>query len=331
MHRISSGPPRFWSQLAALTGLLALLFAVLQPPPTAHLGFGTALLAWVLHIGIGMLCALAATAALLRSLPPLCRRPWLALLCAGLLGGLLFAPLALGLEELFPAAPSEPPQDWLDHWEMAGGVRAVVAEYLSLLPSYLAAWLLANTSPMLRVAQPQLALLENGQAELALSSQAPTIMLPAAEPTESPRLATPESEMSPVGATSKRPSSVMNPDLSARKDSLLERIPLAIGQQLISITADLHYLQITTRRGRTTILGSLTEAETELGECGLRIHRSHWIALDAVRRLRRTANGWRCELVNGRTLPVSRRRVAEAKLRLGSDFVVEDQEGGVVP
>ena len=120
--------PRFWQQIAVLTVLLALLFAALQPPPTAHLGFFMAVLAWAAHIGLGMLCALAATRLLLGVRPRLSRLPWTTLLLGGLGGATLFAPIALGLEALLPAPPPEPQEDALDAWEAAGGLRALAAE-----------------------------------------------------------------------------------------------------------------------------------------------------------------------------------------------------------
>jgi len=326
MHATLADPPHFWRQLLVLSVMLALLFAVLQPPPTAHLDFFTALLAWLLHIGIGMLCAVAATRALLQWLPFLRGRPWLALLSGGLLGGLMFAPVALGLEKLFPSSP-QPADDWLDQWEAAGGAYALVAEFLSLLPSYLAAWLLVNAAPMLRVTKPQLGLGQGSPPTQCLGFEgeserpAPTHSLPVM-PLSAPQrppltcalLADPAS--TPDGA---KPLTGQEREA----DGLLQRLPLAVGRQLVSISADLHYLHVTTRRGRAMVLGSLIEAEGELGQRGIRIHRSHWVALDAVRRLRQTGKGWRCELIDGQSLPVSRRRVAEAKQRLGTGFVVE--------
>lgn len=354
-------PPRFWLQIAALTALLALLFAALQPPPTAHLGFFTALLAWAAHIGLGMLCALFATRLLLGLRPTLGRRPWTTLLLSGLAGATAFTPIALGLEALLPAPPPEPVDDWLDAWEVAGGTRALAAEWLSLLPSYLPAWLLINAMPMLQVSQPQLspAAMHAYAGNVAQRGQAggddPTDRSAPAESRvrAAHRDAEPEPEAGldrPFDAgtdvdtelassadsahsapQAEHPGSDAvaqgeTPNAAGRADAfegLLDRLPLAIGRQLVSISSDLHYLQVVTRRGRATVLGSLAEAEAELGARGLRIHRSHWVALDAVRRLRRNAQGWRCELHDGRALPVSRRRAAEIKQRLGKDFVIE--------
>ena len=313
--------PRFWQQIAVLTVLLALLFAALQPPPTAHLGFFMAVLAWAAHIGLGMLCALAATRLLLGVRPRLSRLPWTTLLLGGLGGATLFAPIALGLEALLPAPPPEPQEDALDAWEAAGGLRALAAEWLALLPSYLPAWLLLNAMPMLRVSQPRLEVAEPAGSHSLTDAVAGGASVPA-ESTHACEHA--DGSALPTGAAATAAAPVpAAPPLSLPGEGLLDRLPLAIGRQLVSISSDLHYLQVVTRRGRATVLGSLAEVESELGQRGLRIHRSHWVALDAIRRLHRNAQGWRCELQDGRSLPVSRRRAAEIKERLGRDFVID--------
>ena len=313
--------PRFWQQIAVLTVLLALLFAALQPPPTAHLGFFMAVLAWAAHIGLGMLCALAATRLLLGVRPRLSRLPWTTLLLGGLGGATLFAPIALGLEALLPAPPPEPQEDALDAWEAAGGLRALAAEWLALLPSYLPAWLLLNAMPMLRVSQPRLEVAEPAGSHSLTDAVAGGASVPA-ESTHACEHA--DGSALPTGAAATAAAPVpAAPPLSLPGEGLFDRLPLAIGRQLVSISSDLHYLQVVTRRGRATVLGSLAEVESELGQRGLRIHRSHWVALDAIRRLHRNAQGWRCELQDGRSLPVSRRRAAEIKERLGRDFVID--------
>lgn len=106
-------------------------------------------------------------------------------------------------------------------------------------------------------------------------------------------------------------------------ETFLALLPPAIGEDLISIQADLHYLQIRTTRGRAMVLASLSTAEQALGARGLRVHRSHWVALAHVRRLVRSANGTSLQLSDGSKIPVSRRRASEVQARLGHSFVVE--------
>jgi LytTr DNA-binding domain len=105
--------------------------------------------------------------------------------------------------------------------------------------------------------------------------------------------------------------------------AFFERLPAAIGRDLVRIDADLHYLQVRTTLGRATVLGSLAEVEAALPEAGLRVHRSHWIAFAHLRRVSKSAKGWACELRGGERVPISRRRLAEVRERLGSGFVID--------
>lgn len=83
-----------------------------------------------------------------------------------------------------------------------------------------------------------------------------------------------------------------------------------LGQDLISITTQDHYLDVVTAKGEGRILKRMSDALAELnGFPGMQIHRSHWVALDAVERIEK--HGRKCLVVlkNGQTLPVSRPNV----------------------
>jgi len=116
-----------------------------------------------------------------------------------------------------------------------------------------------------------------------------------------------------------------------RSQPWLDRLPPAVGRELVSISADLHYLHARTTRGKATLLGSLDEAERSLGEDVLRIHRSHLVALSQVRRILRKGSSWLLETATGDKLPISRRRVAAVRARLGKDFVVADPKTAGLP
>ena len=271
-------------QTVYLTLCLALLFAVLEPEPSRGLPFGWALVLWLAHIGCGLLLALVAARGLTgRSV---LRRwpPWLQLLLAAFLGSLAFAPVAMALEAMFPfAAPVTTPDGWLDVWELAGGWQALTAEWLQLLPSYLSAWMLINAMPLVQLAAPDSAPAQN----------APSLD-------------------SNTGA--------VNPPHAST--DWLNQLPIAIGRSLLRIEADLHYLKVFTEDGRVMLLGNMSVATEQLGELGIRVHRSHWVAINQVKRVYLTSKGWYCELSDGSKIPVSRRRVREVHDRLGRDFVV---------
>lgn len=84
----------------------------------------------------------------------------------------------------------------------------------------------------------------------------------------------------------------------------------ALGRSLVSLTKQDHYLQVVTREGEALILKRMADAVAELdGYPGMQIHRSHWVALDAVEAVEREAGRWLARLCDGRRLPVSRSNI----------------------
>lgn len=68
-----------------------------------------------------------------------------------------------------------------------------------------------------------------------------------------------------------------------------------------------HYVDVTTDQGHALVLTRLSDAMRETAPIqGLQVHRSHWVALDAVRRTTRQAGKPMLELENGTLVPVSR-------------------------
>ena len=326
---------RVYHLLAGTIGALAMLFAVLEPPATRELVFPLALGFWLVHIGVGMLLAVGATALLSRNRLSGGWPAWIRVALGGIAGSLAFAPFALAVDTLLPVPGSEVADDLLDQWEAGGGALALLAEWLQLAPSYLASWLLVNAIPLsvwpareVMVSDPAASLPVKEsmqQAGAALSAALRDAAAPApALSVEAPV----DLEAPPIDVPVEPPSSVANTvdDSEARaRDAFLAQLPPAIGTDLISIQADLHYLQIRTTRGRATVLASISTAEAALADSGLRVHRSYWIALRHVVRVARGARGTTIHLSDGSRVPVSRRRIALVEQRLGRDFVVERQ------
>ena len=91
-------------------------------------------------------------------------------------------------------------------------------------------------------------------------------------------------------------------------DALTAKLPVALRRaRLIALSAEDHYLKVHTDRGEALILMGLSQAAAALGPGrGVRIHRSHWVAFDAL-----PADGYKrsagvLHLDGGLTLPVSR-------------------------
>ncbi len=93
-----------------------------------------------------------------------------------------------------------------------------------------------------------------------------------------------------------------------RAPAILDRLPLDRRGALLALSAEDHYVRVATRSGDTLVLLRLSDAMRETGDLpGLQVHRSHWVARDAVRAVRRSGDGALLTLVTGREVPVSRR------------------------
>ena len=103
----------------------------------------------------------------------------------------------------------------------------------------------------------------------------------------------------------------------AQVPRILARLPLEKRGTLIAISATDHYVNVVTSAGEALVLMRLSDAVAECGDIGLRVHRSHWVALDQVRSARKDKGAAQLVLANGMEIPVSRSylpRVKEAGL-----------------
>lgn len=115
-----------------------------------------------------------------------------------------------------------------------------------------------------------------------------------------------------LGAVFERPAA-SRPD-AALTPALLERLTLPQRGRLLHLAVADHYVEVTTDKGRALLLIRLSDAIRETAPvAGLQVHRSHWVALDAVRKASRLAGKPVLELENGAIVPISRTYLAAAK------------------
>ncbi len=96
--------------------------------------------------------------------------------------------------------------------------------------------------------------------------------------------------------------------------ALIDRLPRHLRGRLLHLEVSDHYVEITTDKGRSMVLMRLADAMRETAPtAGLQVHRSHWVALDAVRKSARQAGKPVLELEDGAIVPVSRSYVAAVK------------------
>lgn len=91
------------------------------------------------------------------------------------------------------------------------------------------------------------------------------------------------------------------------RNAFLERLSPNLGTALISLTAQDHYVEVTTAKGKELIHMRLSDAIGELDDYpGHQIHRSHWISAHAFIGTSREKGKLVAHLADGRVLPVSR-------------------------
>jgi hypothetical protein len=95
---------------------------------------------------------------------------------------------------------------------------------------------------------------------------------------------------------------------AAAPPKFLERLPLKLrGAEVWAVEAEDHYLRLHTSKGQDLILMRLSDAVTELeGLEGAQVHRSWWVARDAIAEARRGDGRATLTLKDGSEVPVSR-------------------------
>ncbi|MBB5723336.1 hypothetical protein FHS72_002976 [Loktanella ponticola] len=95
---------------------------------------------------------------------------------------------------------------------------------------------------------------------------------------------------------------------------LMDRIAVGKRGPLISLSAEDHYVKVSTTRGHDMTLIRLSDAMKEVGDtAGLQIHRSHWVALDHVVDIQRVNDRAVAVLSNEETRPISRSYMAAVR------------------
>ena len=107
---------------------------------------------------------------------------------------------------------------------------------------------------------------------------------------------------------------ILDTPAPAPANTFAKRIPAHLGGELLALGAEDHYLRVLTPLGSDLILMRLSDALGELGPgAGLQVHRSWWVAKDAVRELRRDGARTVLVLCNGLEVPVSRTYLATVR------------------
>ena len=268
------------------TGLALWVFVMaLMPDPGFMAPWLWMALFWALQIGVG-LTILQTILYLMSRVDSKGRMPlWSLVAMSGLCGSVVLAPIywliGEGLMQQFMGFAETIDTDELRSVERTLGWAALVEEWLEISGPVIAGWALISW-PRLQGLLPPLVQKTNWSVD------------------------------EPLVALSQEPKVI---EVSVR--SWREALPRELGDDVIAVKSELQYLRVWTNRGAALVLGSLQEVEDEEGSAGMRLHRSWWVHARHVRTVGRRGEAAICELSDGREVPISRRRKADAMARFG--------------
>lgn len=307
-------------QAIAITGaLLVALFVVAKPEASSGLGTAGRITFWILHVGLG-LGALAISSRWLASRERLPDGTLAAVLITGCAAIVIAAPGYLALDVLFKPYLVDPDPD-----PVKGAlIAALVDEVLDLALWFLAAWLLINLPVLLP--RPTVSVHLDDNVVRATDDRA----MVKAKPDLTPGAANRNRSRSHEPLQTTQNLRLVDAEVSASESTpqqveygerFLSSLPGVVGNDVIAIASDLHYLNVWTAAGRTTVLGNLKDVVADLGDVGMQVHRSHWVAHAHVLRIVGTAGNSACILSNELRVPISRRRWKAVREQYGRGVV----------
>jgi hypothetical protein len=90
---------------------------------------------------------------------------------------------------------------------------------------------------------------------------------------------------------------------------LANRLPPKLGDEIVALQMEDHYVRVHTRLGNSLLLMRMRDSVTELDRLeGAQVHRSWWVAREAVASVEREGRRTALTLTNGLRVPVSRER-----------------------
>lgn len=111
-----------------------------------------------------------------------------------------------------------------------------------------------------------------------------------------------------------RPQLLTRPESKPPSDEIIRRMPFGLrGERILALSSEDHYLRVHTPKGEALILMALSHAVPLVGD-GFLVHRSHWVAREAIK----SAGSTSVKLVTGLSLPISRHRAKEFRTWLDS-------------
>lgn len=244
---------------------------------------------WAAHIGLGLILVSLVTQWL--QMIGLSRfSEWTQLALSSIVAVIVFAPVGIILDLVIPSSFGPDGHGDIDSdVEAQGTFAATIDEISAYAPTVIVVWLIVHLSYRF-LSGPTRTESTNSNTTVATDQNDPD--------TDKPTLVSSE--------------------------RILQKIPPALGHDIVVIRSDANYIHVETLLGKTMFLYSLARAADELDDLGFLVHRSYWIGFEHVQAVKRESERMVCLMTNGTSVPVSRRRQKAVTSRFGKNFVRAD-------
>jgi hypothetical protein len=242
-----------------------------NPALTADLAPAFRVAFWLLHVTLLLPMLMIAQGVVDDRLASSGLHPFILIGLAGLGASIAFAPVSLLLDLLFSPAT-----------DLGAGpsvAALLLDEVIALALPTLCVWLLVNGARLTMLSVPVLQEAPEGKGKTNVLG-------------------------SDEGPSEHTDTSVA---LTEVEKAFWSKVPRELGVDVVSLSAEQHYLHVATTKGRSLILFPISRAIDAVERLhGMRIHRSHWVAMKHVTSISKEAKGLAVTLTSGETLPVSR-------------------------
>lgn len=97
------------------------------------------------------------------------------------------------------------------------------------------------------------------------------------------------------------------------REKLFERLPEMVGRDIVYVSVSGHYIKVNTTEGSSLLLMRLSDAVGALGDMGLQVHRSYWVAHRHITGVLRRDGRMLLRLTGAQEVPVSRTHMAAVR------------------
>jgi hypothetical protein len=261
---------------------LILLFTFLNPAGTLGVEFGLRLLIWTVQISILVPTFIIIHIKLQKIQIFDHLNDWYKILLSGLIGCFFFLPFGLAIDYVTGL------DDWSKFRNLSESYTIVINEIGSLFPTAILTWVAINAPRILNFNFSKISAVE--QVKLIPSEQTPNY----------------EKQFD-----------------SESKNEFLAKFSDKIGTDIIYLMSELHYIRVVTLKGEMLILHNLKDAISELPVdlIGIQTHRSFWVNLKYIEKIIKKKLQNVLMLSNGKSIPVSRRRLSLVKNFLRKNLI----------